>query len=93
MLIIFLLFALNGFSQKRTNAPEILSSVLKTPDGKIFRMYETRKLIASVFIFMLPDCPACENYSLTLNTLAKKYKAAGIMFYGVFPPFVKSDSI
>ena len=56
-------------------------------------MYETRKFAASVFVFMLPDCPACENYSLTLNTLAKKYKAAGIMFYGVFPPFVKSDSI
>ncbi|MCX6275621.1 MAG: redoxin domain-containing protein [Bacteroidetes bacterium] len=93
IMLLFLFIGLQGFAQKRINAPEIISSLLKTPDGKIFRMYETRKDMASVFVFMLPDCPACENYTLTLNSLAKKYKALGVMFYGVFPPFVKSDSI
>ena len=56
-------------------------------------MYETRKYIASVFVFLLPDCPACENYSLTLNTLANKYKSSGIQFFGVFPHFVTPAAI
>jgi hypothetical protein len=35
---------------------------------------------ATAFIFLLPDCPACQSYSLSLNSLDKKYKAAGIRF-------------
>ncbi len=54
IILLFLFIGLQGFAQKRINAPEIISSILKTPDGKIFRMYETRKDMASVFVFMLP---------------------------------------
>jgi peroxiredoxin len=93
LLVLFLLFSIQVSGQKKLSAEEIISSVLKTTDGKIFRMYETRKFAASVFVFLLPDCPACENYSLTLNTLSKKYQASGIQFYGVFPSFVKPADI
>ncbi|CAN5589433.1 hypothetical protein BH11BAC1_BH11BAC1_08040 [soil metagenome] len=93
LLILVLLSGFQGFAQKRIRADEIASSLLKTTDGKIFRMYETRKSDASVFVFLLPDCPACENYSLTLNSLAKKYKENGIRFYGAFPPFIKPAEI
>ena len=58
---------------------------LSTIDQNIFSCNEIIKNTASVFIFLLPDCPACESYSLPLNKLQEKYKASGIRFYGVFP--------
>ncbi|MCC6690192.1 MAG: redoxin domain-containing protein [Bacteroidia bacterium] len=39
---------------------------------------------ASVIIFLSPDCPMCQNYTLTLNQLNEKYKPSGIKFYGIF---------
>ena len=56
-------------------------------------MYETRKYTASVFVFLLPDCPACENYTGTLNKLSERYKSKGIQFFGVFPDFTKASEI
>ncbi len=93
LLFLFLFSALQCFAQKKINATEIVSSVLKATDGKVFRMYETRKFNSSVFVFLLPDCPACENYTLTLNSLSKKYAASGVQFYGVFPQFIKPGEI
>src|SRR5688572_9986870 len=40
---------------------------------------------ATVFIFMLADCPACQSYSLTLNKMSKKYADKGIRLVGIFP--------
>ena len=91
--LLILLFSVKSFAQKALSAEEIISSILKKDNGEVFRMYETRKFTASVFVFLLPDCPACENYALTLNTLSLKFKANGIQFYGVFPPFVKAEEI
>lgn len=93
LIVLILLSSLQAYAQKKLSAEEIISSTLKTTDGKIFRMYETRKFTASVFVFLLPDCPACENYTLTLNNLEKKFKSSGISFYGVFPPFVKNTDV
>ncbi len=93
LLLLCVLAVTHAAAQKRLSAEEIISSLLKTTDGKIFRMYETRKFTASVFVFLLPDCPACENYTRTLNVLAGKYKSQGIQFYGVFPDFVKAAEI
>lgn len=80
-------------AQKRLSAEEIITSLLKTTDGQIFRMYETRKYTASVFVFLLTDCPACENYTKTLNSMSEKFKSKGIQFYGVFPDFIKATEI
>ena len=93
LFLLLLLVITQSNAQKRLSAEEIITSLLKTTDGKIFRMYETRKFTASVFVFLLPDCPACENYTGTLNTMAKKYKSKGIQFYGVFPDFVEAADI
>ena len=42
----------------------------------------------------MPDCPACNSYSLTLNTLSKKYKPRNIRFIGVVPGnFATADEI
>jgi len=93
LLLLCLLSVTQVTAQKISSAEVIISSLLKTTDGKIFRMYETRKFTASVFIFLLPDCPACENYSRTLNLMSDKYKSEGIQFYGVFPDFVNAADI
>jgi thiol-disulfide isomerase/thioredoxin len=39
---------------------------------------------AGVFIFLAPDCPLSQNYTLTLNNLEKEFNTNGISFYGVF---------
>ena len=93
LLLLSLLISIQSIAQKRLSAEEIISSLLKTTDGQIFRMYETRKYTASVFVFLLPDCPACENYTSTLNKMADRYKSKGIQFYGVFPDFIKAADI
>jgi len=56
-----------------------------TPEGKNFFFSETKKNKATVIVFLLADCPACENYALTLNRMNEKYKPNNIGFYGVFP--------
>ncbi len=38
---------------------------------------------ASVFIFVSPECPLCQNYSKVLNELYEKYSLENIQFYGV----------
>src|SRR5215472_2952996 len=37
-----------------------------------------------VIIFLSPECPLCQNYSLPLNALSKKY-AGKVQFTGVVP--------
>jgi peroxiredoxin len=84
--IIFILcfISFGAFSQDR-NVQELFTTTIKTLDGKDFPMTEIRDNKASVFVFLLADCPACENYALTLNQMNEKYKGSGIGFYGVFP--------
>jgi peroxiredoxin len=67
------------------SAQNLFSIRLKTLDQKIFSLDVTRKNTASVFVFLLPDCPGCQSYSLTLNQLSKKFESSGIVFYGIFP--------
>jgi thiol-disulfide isomerase/thioredoxin len=39
---------------------------------------------AGVFVFLAPDCPLSQSYTLTLNNLAKEFAPKGVGFYGVF---------
>ncbi len=46
----------------------------------------------SLFIFLSPDCPLCQNYSATLNSLANKY-GNEIIMYGIIPGKAYSKKI
>ena len=82
ILLLILLICIELSSAQRLT----LSSLkLETLDQKFFSLDEIKKNTASVFIFLLPDCPACQSYSLTLNQLSKKFESSHIAFYGVFP--------
>ena len=39
----------------------------------------------TVFIFISPECPLCQSYTLTINQLIKKYANIGIQFLGIVP--------
>jgi peroxiredoxin len=79
VLFLFLL-SLKTFSQN------ISSIEIETIDGKPFSgLHPQVQPKATVIIFLLADCPACENYALTLNKMNAKYGGNGIEFYGVFP--------
>jgi thiol-disulfide isomerase/thioredoxin len=58
---------------------------VKTAGNKSFNLSELQKNKASVLFFLSPECPLCQNYSLTINQLQKKYKGSGIQLYAVFP--------
>src|SRR2546421_2209659 len=64
---------------------DISSVSLQTLDGKPAAITDIKKNKATVIVFLLADCPACQNYALTLNKMNEKYKADNIEFYGVFP--------
>ncbi len=53
--------------------------------GETFALSKLKLNKASVVVFLLPDCPACESYSRTLIDLREKYLREGFEFYGVFP--------
>jgi peroxiredoxin len=38
---------------------------------------------ASVFVFLAPDCPQSQSYTLTLNELNEMFRDVGVDFYGV----------
>lgn len=38
-----------------------------------------------VFIFISPECPLCQSYSLTLKQLYSTYKKQGVAFIGLIP--------
>src|SRR2546426_4819763 len=38
---------------------------------------------ASVFVFLAPDCPLSQNYTLTLNNLHAQFRDDDAGFYGV----------
>jgi thiol-disulfide isomerase/thioredoxin len=46
-----------------------------------FETLKTNK--ASVFVFLAPDCPLSQSYTLTLNKLRGQFADAGVGFYGV----------
>jgi len=53
--------------------------------GEAFNWEYIQQNKATVFIFISPECPLCENYSVTFNNLQKKYKNQQIQLIGIVP--------
>jgi len=84
-LVILLLIvpALLAFSTLRLEG--IFEFKLNNLNNEPFSFAQLKRNKASVIVFLLPDCPACESYSKTLEDLSNKYKSSNINFYGIFP--------
>lgn len=71
-LSLFLLyFALNSCSED-LNFKSISNTELTQPEQ------------LTLFIFMSPECPLCENYTKDIQTLSEKYSSDSLQIYGVF---------
>jgi len=68
------------------NQPHLYNFELQTIDSVDFPLNKLSSNKASVFIFLSPECPMCQNYTLTLNNLYVKYKPFKVGFYGIIQP-------
>lgn len=61
-------------------------------EEKTFSFSTLQNKKATVIVFLLSDCPATQDYTLTLNQLSSKYKLQNISFVGIFPGKFSTDS-
>lgn len=48
-------------------------------------LLSARAKTATVLIFLSPECPLCQSYSLTLRNLVRGYQSNGVVFIGIVP--------
>ena len=65
------------------NPPSVFSVRLDAADGARVDLSSLGANTASVFVFVAPDCPLSQNYTLTLNNLADQFASDSVRFYGV----------
>jgi thiol-disulfide isomerase/thioredoxin len=58
---------------------------LKSLEGKIEHIGNTKKKKAYVIFFLSPECPLCQSYSLTIKQIYEKYQAKGAEFVAIIP--------
>ena len=60
-------------------------------EGKLELVMDNKHTTAVVFLS--PECPLCQNYTLTLNNMIKKYWNNNVKIIGIFPGtfFSKAD--
>lgn len=54
---------------------------LKDPDGNMRHLNMGKSY--TVLVFLSPECPLCQNYTLTLNQLSATYGSDALRFYGI----------
>lgn len=80
LLSILLFFSI--YTSKAQNS--ILQIEAKTLDNKKIKLNDIPNTKAFVVVFLSPECPLCQNYSLTLNNLYTKFQKDSIEFIGIF---------
>ena len=89
-IFLFHLFSLPSFSQNNSgNAFNDLH--FQTLDGKDVKATALHKKMLAV-IFLSPECPLSQNYTLTLNKLYDKYKRE-LEIVGIFPGSAYTSAI
>ncbi len=85
---VWLVFFFFGCSSSQN---KLVGIDLVSPKKETFSLSKIENSKATVFIFLKPDCPLSQNYTLTLNNLFNDFKNDSILFLGVIPCCV-SDS-
>lgn len=94
--VTFFFAALISFScnhNSTENKAALFSIELKLLNDSVFFLSEIKNNKASVFVFLAPDCPLSQNYTLTLNNIFSQFKNDSIIFYSIIPgkDFDKKD--
>jgi len=80
ILLLLILFVCAPF------APEKMEEiVIKDLAGKPYSILPSSHKKGAVILFLSPECPLCQSYSLTLRNLANMYQKVGIKFYAIIP--------
>lgn len=67
-------------------SPETLDEVsIYDLEGKAFSIHASSHKKGVVIMFLSPECPLCQSYSLTIRNLASTYQKVGIKFYAIIP--------
>ena len=81
----YIFFIINLFFITVNFAQNDLFFPVKTLDNKTIDLAKTLpQHKATVFVFLMPDCPLCEYYTGALKKLQTEYAAKNINFYLVF---------
>lgn len=81
---LFVSIAFFSFIISDSLTDNLLNNSLKSDSNIDFNFSSIRKNKAAVFIFLSPECPLCQSYTLTINNFQKKYQLQNIPFYCVF---------
>ncbi|MEM6343976.1 MAG: redoxin domain-containing protein [Bacteroidota bacterium] len=63
---------------------DLLQMQLPTVHGQTYELASVGEQELSVFFFLAPECPLCENYAVTIKELRQKFSRDQISFYGIF---------
>ncbi|MEM7374038.1 MAG: redoxin domain-containing protein [Bacteroidota bacterium] len=72
------------WGQEGEHTQEVFDLVLEQLDSTKFPMSQLKEKPISVIFFLSPECPLCENYSLTIRTLREQFSDDSVAFYGIF---------
>ncbi|MEL7530949.1 MAG: redoxin domain-containing protein [Bacteroidota bacterium] len=84
---LFLTFfcALGLFTPRSSQAQtDLLQLQLPTVHGQDYALSAIAQQKLSVFFFLAPECPLCENYAVTIKDLRQKFGRDQVSFYGIF---------
>lgn len=51
----------------------------------MYDLSELKKNKGSVLVFLSPECPICQKYTLTINQIQQAFSSQGVAFYGIVP--------
>ena len=87
-IFVFLFCIISCSTEEKNNLSDradFNSAALKSLDGRIFSVNDMiHRNGISVIYFLMPGCPMCETYTLSINELDEEFSDKGISFCGVF---------
>jgi peroxiredoxin len=85
LLVLFCVLIACSTPSKKIKDEELLKISLKDLKGSNFQLSSLIQSRATVVIFLSPECPICQGYSLTMKNLWEKFNQSNISFAGVIP--------
>ncbi len=86
--VVFLLLCFSFLSCEKTKKvkerPDLYKLKLASMLGDSLALNEVKNDTVSVFVFLSPDCPIAQKYTLKLEEMAQNFSLKGFQFYGVF---------
>lgn len=83
--IYLLLLLASPLLQRGAESTQINTISLLDLKGQTVSLHKYVGKGATIFIFISPECPLCQSYTLTINKLLATYQTDSIRFLGIVP--------